>query len=183
MDKWITLTEYNWAFWVAGMFALFEFFRWAYGGVEWLCRTFGVETKGMREKREWEDRLKNAENAIVEIKNTSKKNVDMFIDHERQVVEQFVGIRDELVSELNRLHDKIDEQAEDNRETDKAILRGNINSSMRYFEMKKDEQGRVHISLADYETLNGLFEKYFAKKGNGAFEQAYKDFKTFIIDR
>lgn len=183
MDEWIVLTEYNWAFWVAGMFALFEFFRWAYGGVEWLCKTFGIETKKMRAAREWQERLVKVEKAIEEIKDTSKHNVDMFLDHERQVVDKFTGIRDELVSELNRLHDKMDEQAEDNKETDKAILRGNINSSMRYFETKKDEQGKVHISLADYETLNGLFEKYFAKKGNGAFEQAYKEFKTFIIDR
>ena len=34
MDEWIVLTEYNWAFWVAGLFALFEFFRWAYSGAE-----------------------------------------------------------------------------------------------------------------------------------------------------
>ena len=50
MDEWIVLTEYNWAFWVAGLFALFELFRWAYSGAEWLFRTLGLETKKMREK-------------------------------------------------------------------------------------------------------------------------------------
>ena len=183
MNEWIQLTEHNWAFWVAGMFALFEFFRWAYGGLEWLCSTFGLETKRMRETREWRDRLKKAEADIEEIKNTSKKNVDMFMKHEQQVVNQFVGIRDEIVSELTRIHDKMDEQTAENEETDKTILRANINSAMRYFEMKRDENGEVHISLADYETLDGLFKKYFAKKRNGAFEQAHKEFKTFIIDR
>ena len=183
MSEWITLTEYNWTYWVAGFFALAEFFRWLFSFKEWFYKTLGIETKSMRERREWEDRLRKAESAIVEIKDTSKKNVDMFIDHEKQVVEQFVGIRDEIVTELSKLHEKIDEQATENEETDRTVLRANINSAMRYFEMKREENGEVHISLADYETLDGLFEKYFAKKGNGAFKQAHKEFKTFIIDR
>lgn len=191
MDEWIKLTEYNWAFWVAGMFALFEFFRWAYGGVEWLCKTFGVETKGMRKKREWEDRLKSAENAIVEIKDTSKKNVDMFINHEKQVVEQFVGIRNEIVAELGRLHEKMDEQKDEmektnqaNNKTDCAMLRDRIGSGMRYFSKNVGADGKVHISLSDYENMNALFQEYFSKHGNGAFKKMYEDeFTHFVIDR
>lgn len=48
----------------------------------------------------------------------------------------------------------------------------------------KDEYGNVHISLGDYEVVNDLFQKYFAKKGNGAFRKMYEDeFQKFIIDR
>ena len=191
MDEWIVLTEYNWVLWVAGMFAIFEFFRWAYNGVEWLCKTFGVETKGMREKREWNERLKNAEKAISEIKDTSKKNVDMFIEHEKNVVEQFVGIRNEIVIELSRLHEKIDEQKEEmdktkeaSEKTDCAMLRDRIGSGMRYFSKNVGADGKVHISLSDYENMNGLFQEYFSKHGNGAFKKMYKDeFEHFIIDR
>lgn len=184
MDEWIVLTEYNWAFWVAGMFALFEFFRWAYGGVEWLCKTFGIETKKMREAREWQERLVKVEKAIVEIKDTSKHNVNMFLDHEQQVVAKFTDIKDEIVLELNKLHAKMDEQTKENDETDCAMLRDRLNSAMRYFSQNKDAHGKVHISLGDYETLDGLFSKYFAKHGNGAFKKMYQDeFKKFIIDR
>ena len=83
MEKLITITEYNWAFWIAGFFALLEFFRWAYGGIEWLCKTFGIETKSMRQKREWNERLTAVENAIKEIRNVSENNVRMFLDHEK----------------------------------------------------------------------------------------------------
>lgn len=194
MNEFIELTEYNWAFWVAGTYALIEFVKWLIKTLsvfhEWLFKKMGIETKRMREKREWEERLQNAEKAIKEIKDTSKKNVDMFINHERQVVEQFVGIRDEIVTELNRLHDKIDEQKDEmektkkeNDKTDRAVLRDRIRQGMRYFSQNVGADGKVHISLSDYESMEGLFQEYFTKKGNGAFKKMYyEEFKHFVID-
>lgn len=191
MDKLVAITEYNWAFWIAGFFALLEFFRWAYGGVEWLCKTFGIETKTMRQKREWQERLAKTETAIKEIKETSEKNVKMFLDHEKQVVEKFTGIKDEIVKELNKLHDKIDEQQEEmnatnkaNIKTDRAMLRDRIAGGMRYFSQNRDDDGSVHISLSDYENMEALFREYFSKGGNGAFKRMYDDeFKHFTIDQ
>lgn len=180
MKEWINITEYNWVLWVAGLFALFEFFRWAYGGIEWVFNKFGIETKKMRERREWNKRLSDTEKAIVEIKATSKKNVELFLDHERQVVEKFTGIKDEIVEELAKIHDKIDAQ----KETDRAILRDRIAGGMRYFSQNKDEDGNVHISFSDYENMEALFHQYFVKGGNGAFKKAYEtEFRQFIIDR
>lgn len=195
MNEWITLTEYNWAFWIAGLFALIEFGKWAVeiGSklYEWLFTKIGIETKKMRETKEWEKRLKNAEDAIVEIKNTSTKNVDMFLSHEKQAIEQFKGIRDEIVTELNKLQDKIDEQKDEmeknivaSNKTDCAMLRDRIGSGMRYFSKNISSDGKVHISLSDYENMNALFQEYFTKHGNGAFKKMYEDeFIHFIIDR
>lgn len=190
-DALINITEHNWAFWLAGGFALFEFFKQSYGCVEWLCKTFGIETKSMRQKREWHERLSNTENAIKDIKETSKRNVEMFLDHERQVVEKFTGIKDEIIVELNKLHEKIDEQQEEmattnkaNMKTDRAMLRDRIAGGMRYFSQRKDDDGNVHISFSDYENMDALFREYFAKGGNGAFKKMYEDeFRQFIIDR
>ena len=191
MDKWITITEYNWAFWVAGAFALFEFFKWAYGGVEWLCKTFGIETKGMREKRKWNERLSKTEKDIEEIKKNSDRNVQMFLEHEQAVVEKFTGIKEDIIVELNKLHDKIDEQKEEmdatnraNIKTDRAMLRDRIAGGMRYFSQNRDEDGNVHIAFSDYENMDALFREYFAKGGNGAFKKMYEtEFQKFIIDR
>ena len=180
MDEFEIITQYNWAFWIAGLFALFEFFRWAVGGVEWLCKTFGIETKKMREARKWQKRLNETEDAIKEIKETAKHNVEMFLDHERQVVEKFTGIKEEIVEELAKLHEKMDEQ----KETDLVILRDRIASGMRYFSQNKDEDGNVHISFSDYENMEALFRQYFLKGGNGAFKKTYDtEFQNFIIDR
>lgn len=184
MDEWVAITEYNWTFWVAGLFALFELFRWLYGGVEWFGKTFGIETKKMREAREWQERLKKAEKDIEEIKNTAKRNVNMFLEHEKQVMSQFIGIRDEIVSELNKLHDKMEETNEANDKTDCAMLRDRISSGMRYFSKNIGPDGKVHISLSDYENMNALFQEYFVKHGNGAFRKMYEDeFIHFVIDR
>jgi hypothetical protein len=145
----------------------------------------------MRKEREWQERLKKAEDAIEEIKDTANRNVEMFLEHEKNVVEQFIGIRNEIVAELNKLHDKLDEQKEEmnktnkaNDKTDCAMLRDRIGSGMRYFSKNIGADGKVHISLSDYENMNALFQEYFAKHGNGAFKKMYEDeFVHFIIDR
>ena len=184
MKEWITLNEYNWTLWVAGFFALAELFRWLFTFKEWLYKTLGIETKAMREKREWEERLKKAEGAIEEIKNTSKQNVDMFINHERQVLEQFVGIRNEIVTELGKLHDKLEETTVANNKTDCAMLRDRIGSGMRYFSKNVGADGKVHISFSDYVNMDALFQEYFAHDGNGPFKKMYEDeFVHFVIDR
>lgn len=187
----MVLTEYNWAFVVAGLFALFEFFKWAVTGLEWICKKFGIETKGMRQKREWNDRLTKTERDIEQIKANSDRNVDMFLDHERQVVDKFMDIKAEIVRELNKLHDKIDDQRaqmdatnEANDKTDCAILRDRITGGMRFFSQNRDEEGNVHISFTDHENMEALFQEYFAKHGNGTTHQMYEnEFKYFIIDR
>ena len=191
MDNLAAITEYNWAFWVAGFFALLEFFRWAYGGVEWLCKTFGIETKTMRQKREWQERLAKNEQNIKEIKETAEKNVKMFLDHEKQVVDSFNEIKDEIIEELNKLHDKLEEQKLEmeatnkaNIKTDRTILRDRIVSGMRYFSQTKDENGNVHISFSDHENMEALFQEYFAKHGNGTIANMYEnEFQHFSIDR
>lgn len=184
MAEWVALTEYNWAFWIAGFFALAEFFRWLFSFKDWLFKSLGIETKAMREKREWNKRLEKAESDIEEIKNTSKHNVEMFLEHEKQVVEKFVGIRDDIVSELNKLHDKLEKTEKEGKKRDRAFLRDRISGGMRFFCQNKDEDGNVHISVGDHENMEDLFKEYFDAGGNGTFKQMYdNEFKKFIIDK
>lgn len=191
MNELISLNEYNWAYWVAGGFALFEFFKCSVNSIDWLFNKFGIETKRMREKREWQERLTKTEKDIDEIKKNSDRNVEMFLEHEKAVVEKFTGIKDEIIGEINKLHDKIDEQKsemdatnEANIKTDCAMLRDRIASGMRYFNQRKGEDGKVHISLSEYENMEALFQEYFAKNGNGTFHKMYEEeFKHFCIDQ
>ena len=104
----------DWVLWIAGLFALFELFRWLYTFLEWLVTKFGFETKKTLEIKEWNKRLSKAETDIDEIKKNSDRNVAMFLEHEQAVVGKFTGIRDERVStfvgELKKLRDRMDEQ-------------------------------------------------------------------------
>lgn len=191
MEEWLALTEYNWTVWVVGLIMLAEFAKVFFTYKDLIFKNLGIKTKGMLEKEEFNNRLRQAEDSIEEIKETSKQNVDMLINHEQQILEQFTNIRDEVVNELNRLHDKMDEQANviemNNKEsikTDCAMLRDRLNSGMRYFSQFKDENDNVHIKLSDYEILDGLFKEYFKKGGNGPIKRMYEEeFIHFIIDR
>ena len=195
MDEWLVLTEQNWAFWVAGLFALFEFFKWLYSGAEWLVSKFGIETKNMRNKREIAERLTKTEKDIVEIKETAQTNVQMFLDHEKKVVGHFLEIKDEVVKQLDELSEKFDEQRtqlekklelidKDGKARDCAVFRDRIIQSTRYFSQQRNEDGIVYLSISDFENLQNLFAEYFSANGNGVIKQIYEqDFlKNFRVD-
>lgn len=190
MDKWITVTEYNWVLWVGGFFALAELFRWSYTLKDWFFKTLGWKTKTMQEKENWNQRITNVEDAIKEIKHNSEVNVRLFLEHEKSVIGKIDNIEDAIVGELVKLNDKIDKQRDEmddanraNVRTDCAMLRDRIASGMRHFSKNKDKDGNVHISFSDYENMEALFREYFSKGGNGAFKKLYDtEFQKFIID-
>lgn len=194
MKEWITLTETNWAFWIAGLFALLEFVKWLYSIGEWLISKFGIETKSMRTKRETRDKLLKAEQDIQEIRETSEKNVTMFLEHEQKVVDRFLEIKEEVVKQLNDLNNKFDEQKNQLEETlegidadgkrrDCSLMRDRLIQGLRYFSQQKDDEGIVHISMTDYENLNEMFTEYFNCNGNGVCHSLYEnEFKKFKID-
>lgn len=190
MDNWLKITEFNWVLWIAGFFALLEFSKWFWTLIEWFVSKLGIETKHMRSKREVRDRLKNAELDINEIRKTAEKNVDTFLEHERLMSESFADVKNEIVQEIGKLHDKIDEQHErlgdidkENKQRSAAILRDRLIQALRYFSQQKDENGIVHISMTDYENLNEMFAEYFNCNGNGVCHSLYEnEFKKFKID-
>ncbi len=191
MEEVVAALNLDWKSWLLGLLILFEVFKYSHGGFEWVIETFGFETKKMRKQRERDERLAKTEKDIEEIKKNSDRNVAMFLEHEKAVVDKFTGIKNEIIKELNKLHDKIAEQKVEmdetnkaNTKTDLAMLRDRIASGMRYFSHHKDADGNVHISFSDYENMEALYQEYFAKGGNGAFKKMYEtEFKRFIIDR
>ena len=191
-----TVIAYNaFVLWIAGIFSLITLIDKLYPQLcklhDFVFKKIGVKTKRMLKREEDEKRLKNVEQAIIEIKDTAKHNVNMFLEHEKQVVGSFEDIKNEIVNELNKLHIKIDAQKaeidknnEASRETDCVMLRDRIASGMRYFGQHKDNNGNVHISFSDYENMEALFQEYFSKNGNGAFKKMYEtEFQKYIIDR
>ena len=69
VEEWHALTAHDWAFWVAGLFALLEFGRWLYSFNEFFFEKVGIKTKGMLKREEFNNRLKQVETSIEEIKN------------------------------------------------------------------------------------------------------------------
>ena len=194
MDKIEAVMNLNIGYWIAGGFAILECLKWMWTLVEWGISKFGIETKNMRIKRETSERLKKAEDDIVEIKETAKTNVAMFIDHEKKVVDSFVEIKNEVVKQLNGLNDKFDEQKNqleekledidrDGKARDCAVLRDRILGGMRYFSQERDEHGDIYISMTDYENMNEMFTEYFKCNGNGVCHSLYEnEFKKFKIN-
>ena len=91
----------------------------------------------------------------------------------------------EIVSEIGKLHEKIDEQKNANDKTFRAMLRNDIDAALRALDTYTDGEGNVHISPRDFENLDEMFKEYVeVKKGNGVFKKIYTDeFQKFIIDR
>lgn len=191
MDKWLaTIGDINIMYWIAGLFALLELFRWVWTFIEWVISKFGIETKNMRTQRENRERLTNAENDIKGIKETAEKNVETFLEHERIMNDNFISIKEEIIQEIGKLHDKIDEQSEhlevidsEGKKRDCSLFRDRLIQGLRYFSQNKDENGVVHISMTDFENLNTMFGEYFSAGGNGSIKHIYNsEFQKFRID-
>lgn len=183
MEEFKTLTEYNWLYWLAGLIILLNCIKWGVTLFEWFIGKLGIETKRTRREKSVEDRLGAVESAVKKLEANAKNNVDDFMRQKQEVVDGISKLKDEIIEEFAKLHNKIDEQKKENDETDRVMLRDRIAGGMRYFSQNKDEDGNVHISFADYTNMDALFERYFAKDGNGPFEEEYKVFKTFKRDR
>lgn len=190
MEYWNNLTEIDWVLWIAGLYALFEFFKWTWSAVEWLISKFGIETKGMKSKREVRDRLIKAENDITDIRETSTQNVNTFLEHERLMSESFVDVKKEIVQEIGKLNDKIDKQHthleeidRDGKRRDCSLMRDRLLSGLRYFSQNRDEHNNVHISMTDFENMSKMFEEYEKAGGNGLVKHLKEtEFDNFIVD-
>lgn len=190
MDEWIKLTEYNWTLWLAGLFALIEFLKWIYTSGEWIISKFGVETKRMRNQKENRKRLLNAENDIKEIKETSERNVNNFLEHEQLMSDNFIDVKNEIIREIGKLNEKIDNQREhleeidrDGKRRDCSLMRDRLLSGLRYFSQNKDENNNVHISMTDFENMSKMFEEYEKAGGNGLVKHLKEtEFDNFIVD-
>lgn len=191
MKEFLELKEFNLFFLIGVIILLLEIAKTIYTYKDLIFNKIGIKTKGMIEKEQFNSRLQQAEDSIEEIKETSKQNVSMLMSHEQQILEQFTTIRSEVINELGRLNDKMDEQAniidKNNKasiKTDCAVIKDRLNGGMRYFSQNKDENGNVHIKYSDYEILDDLFKEYFEKGGNGPIKRMYEEeFLHFIIDR
>ena len=191
MSEWLNITEYNWVLWVAGLFALLEFGKWAWSLIEWFISKLGIETKHMRSQREVRNKLLKAEQDIAEIRDTSTQNVNTFLEHERLMSESFADVKNEIVQEIGKLHNKIDEQHvhleeidRDGKRRDATIFRDRLLQSHRYYNQRRNTDGLVYLSISEFENLQNMFKEYFAANGNGVIKQIYEqDFQpNFRID-
>lgn len=98
----MNLTKTDWVLWIAGLFALLNFGKYAWEIFQFWISTIGVETKGMRKKREQQELLLNAvekvnmlerknENIRRDIDNLTKMFIDKQIDDMRFEILDFAS--------------------------------------------------------------------------------------------
>ena len=102
MDEWMNLTKTDWVLWIAGLFALLNFGKYAWEIAEYWISKIGLETKEMRKKREQQELLLNAvekvnmlerknENIRRDIDNLTKMFIDKQIDDMRFEILDFAS--------------------------------------------------------------------------------------------
>ena len=141
--------------------------------IKWLYDLF---IKMYKRKRGQEDETTSI------VKNTEQiKNLATSIDNLADLLNKQYQHLDKKIDEQKERITKIDE---DGKKRDCSILRDRILGALRYFSKNVDEQGRVHISIAEHENIEHLFESYFSCHGNGTVKAIYEnEFKNWIIDK
>ena len=126
--------------------------------------------------------------AIVEIKATSKENVELFLKHEKDVVSHIDDVNDTMQKtvseEIEKVNQKLDAHKAAADKTDQVMLRDRLDSGLRCFAQRADEDGIIYVTETEYANMEALFQEYFGKDGNGVFEKAYEsEFKKYKISR
>lgn len=139
--------------------------QWIYGKFLLLYKT----------KKGYED-----ETTIINDNTEQIKNLVVSIDNLATLLNKQYQHLDRKIDEQKERITKIDENG---KKRDCAILRDRILGGMRFFCKNVDENGVVHISMADHENMSHLFEEYFNCGGNGSVKHLYDmEFSKFKID-
>lgn len=155
MNELIKLTEYNWAFWVAGLFALFEFIKWLVTSGEWLLSKFKIETKGMKRKREERELLIRTSEGLLELQKKHNVDNDECLNRDDLIR----GDLKTLTSTVNDLAIKFEKMQKKNNETKVKELKDTlINYYNKYRvigEWSKLEKDAFWELFEDYEERGG----------------------------
>ncbi len=143
MEEFLTALKENLGFWLVGIYAVLESLKKLTSNIEYFDKFFkehGIITKRMREREKERERLRNTEKAIEEIKETSKNNVAMFLEHERQTIDKIGVFKNEIVDKMGSLECR---QAEMNDSV--GSIKAEVEEVKREFEVKNADDWRWDI--------------------------------------
>lgn len=118
--------------------------------------------------------------ALKFISNTLKKDyVDVVKKNQEDNIktnQQVFALQKSIDQKFEEINNKIDEMKEQSNASDLAIIRDTLLRKMRYG-LTEDKC----INLADFETVNSLFENYERLGGNGSVHSLYEKYKQLHI--
>lgn len=141
-------------------------------GIRWIYQKFLLL---YRTKKGYEDEATTINNNTEQIKNlvVSIENLGELLNKQYQHLDKKIDDQKERITKID----------EDGKKRDCALMRDRILGGMRYFCKNVDENGVVHISMADHENMSHLFEEYFKCGGNGSVKHLFDmEFSKFKID-
>lgn len=186
MEELITLIKNDTQvmYWIAGVFAILECFKWLYPTLckayDFFFKKLGVKTKRMLKKEEDEQRLKDTETAITEIRDASKQNVAMFLAHEKDAVGHFEDIKDEIVRELVKLDEKIDSLDRQERENKDSIDELRTEMGERFTQVAHEADGkearRLRATIISYADSCRIGVPHTKTQ----FENVFRDYDEYL---
>lgn len=181
MEEFMPWVKENLGFWLVGLYAISESLKKLTSNIEYFDKWFkkrGVTTKRMREREKERERLRNTEKAIEEIKETSKNNVAMFLEHEKQTIDKIEIFKNEIVEKMAEMNDNVGNIKAEVKEVKREFEEKNaddwrwdildfFNSSINNRKHYKEEWEHVINQLKKYERYVEIHEI-----DNGVFEEA-----------
>lgn len=157
MDEWINLTKTDWVLWIAGLFALLNFGKYAWDIIQYWISTFGIETKSMRKKREEQELLINTSKNIIELQNKQNQDNDERIKHEELIRKDLKKINDTV----DNLIIKFENMQKKNNETKVKELKDTLITYYNKYRVVGE------WSKLEKDAFWELFEDYEERGGNG----------------
>lgn len=176
-----TLTQIDYAYVFVSVFAILVGIKAVVSIIEWIIDKLGLETKGMRKRREEHELLiqtaKNVNDlskSVTSLMEKHKQDMDGIYNDNVKYRGQSQAIKDNIMSIVENISDKIDamqtqtnkrflenEEKENNRV--QAEIKDKIAQSYRHYNSVKQ------ISDMELEALEGLIETYESYGGENSF--------------
>jgi chromosome segregation ATPase len=147
MEEFMAVVKENLGYWLVGLYALSESLKKLFNNADFFYKIFKklfpkweIKTKRMIEREQEKERLDNFEKAIAEIKETSKNNVAMFLEHEKQTIDKIGDFKNEIVDKMGGLECK---QSEMNNNV--GSIKAELEGVKKEFEEKNADDWRWDI--------------------------------------
>lgn len=138
--------------------------------VEWFLKKTGLETKGMRKRREDRELLAKTSKNIDSLSENltlltqkHEKDIQTIYENNLKYREQSQEIRDDLKSNIENISQKIDDMTERNNKRIRAELKDRIGQSYRYYHQVRK------INDMELNALEDLIESYELANGDNSF--------------
>lgn len=167
MDNIQALAEIDWFDWFFATILVIIVYKTLVGLKDWFCNRYGIETKGMRQRREEHELLIKTAKNLAELQKRQDEDTKQSIRHDQMIKDDLQKLSDTVL----QIKDEVTLMRTQRDEDKLAEYKDKIGESYRFYCTRKysDEEPIPYWNHMEKESLKGLITQYESHGGKNSF--------------